>query len=150
MRDEVERLLRAYPRIFMACHVRHVRDETTGEVLSQRQASVLDHLDEREGMALKDLAAHMGVTPSSMCLMADRLERMGYLRRKADAGDKRRVSLVLTPAGVAMQKRQKVLEPKLIERMLRQMGQQERERALKGLELLAAAAEKVMGQGGWE
>ena len=32
-----------YPRIYFACHTRHVRDPQTQRTLSRHQASVLDH-----------------------------------------------------------------------------------------------------------
>src|ERR1051325_5921024 len=85
----VETVLWCYPQIYFACHRRHVRDERTGEVMSQHQASVLDHLDDVEGTALFDLARHMGVTASTMSLTVDRLEAGGWGtggRRKQGGG----------------------------------------------------------------
>ena len=51
-----------YPRIYFACHTRHVRDPQTQRLLSRHQARVLDHLDEVDPMTLNGLARHMGVT----------------------------------------------------------------------------------------
>ena len=48
----VEEVLRLYPKIFLACHTRHVRDSVTGQQLSDHQASILDHLDEVEPTSL--------------------------------------------------------------------------------------------------
>ena len=70
---EVRRLLEAYPRIFFACHTRHVRDPETGGELSAHQASILDHLDEVDAMSMTSLAGHMGVTVATMSLAIDRL-----------------------------------------------------------------------------
>ena len=56
---DAERLLDLYPRIFLACHVRHVRDPETDKLLTARQATILDHLDEHEAISLKELAKHM-------------------------------------------------------------------------------------------
>ena len=53
-----------YPRIYFACHTRHVRDPQSGRLLSRHQASVLDHLDEIDPITLNGLARHMGVTAS--------------------------------------------------------------------------------------
>ena len=64
--DAVRQVMTNYPRIFFACHTRHVRDDESGKVISAHQASVLDHLDELEPTALNDLARHMGVTASTM------------------------------------------------------------------------------------
>lgn len=143
----VERVLRCYPQIYFACHRRHVRDPKTKAVLSAHQASVLDHLDEVEGTSLLELARHMGVTASTMSLMADRLERGGYLRRDRSPDDGRRVDLRLTPAGVRIKRQQNVLEPGLVEAMLARLDGESRERALAGLELLAGAARDMMASG---
>jgi MarR family transcriptional regulator, organic hydroperoxide resistance regulator len=59
---EVETVLRCYPKIYFACHRRHIKDEQSKQVLSANQASILDHLDAVEGTGLLDLARHMGVT----------------------------------------------------------------------------------------
>jgi DNA-binding MarR family transcriptional regulator len=144
---EVETVLRCYPQIYFACHRRHVRDEKTGAQLSSHQASVLDHLDDVEGTSLLALVRHMGVTASTMSLMVDRLERGGYVRRDRSAQDKRRVDLRLTPAGVGIKKQQKVLEPELIDAMLRRLDRVKRQEALHGLELLAEAAKEMIAAG---
>ena len=140
-------MLRCYPRIYFACHRRHVRDESSGAVLSAHQASVLDHLDDVEGTSLFNLARHMGVTASTMSLMVDRLERGGYVRRERSKQDGRRVDLRLTPAGVRIKRQQKVLEPALVGAMLRRLPDEKRKRALAGLELLAEAAAELIASG---
>src|SRR6516165_10435442 len=140
MRADVETVLRCYPQIYFACHRRHVRDENTGEVMSQHQASVLDHLDDIEGTALFDLARHMGVTASTMSLTVDRLERGGWVQRERSKEDARRVELKLTEAGVRIKKQQKVLEPALVDAMLKRLDERKRKQALRGLALLAEAA----------
>ncbi|HWC96554.1 MAG TPA: MarR family transcriptional regulator [Candidatus Sulfopaludibacter sp.] len=143
----VETVLRCYPQIYFACHRRHVRDSKTKAVLSAHQASVLDHLDDREGTSLLELARHMGVTASTMSLMVDRLERGGYVRRERSHEDGRRVDLRLTPAGVRIKKQQNVLEPELVQAMLANLDASRRERALAGLQLLAEAAQELMASG---
>jgi len=143
----VETVLRCYPQIYFACHRRHVRDEQTGAVMSQHQASVLDHLDDREGTALFDLARHMGVTASTMSLTIDRLVRGGWVTRERSTEDARRVELRLTRAGVGIKKQQKVLEPALVGAMLGRLDERKRRQALRGLELLAGAARDLASSG---
>ena len=91
MTDGVAALLRDYPRIYFACHRRHVRDPGSGALLSAHQASVLDHLDAVDPTALNELAAHMGVTPGTMSVAVDRLVKGGYVTRTVDGADRRRV-----------------------------------------------------------
>jgi len=146
-RTDVDTVLRCYPQIYFACHRRHVRDEKTGQVMSQHQASVLDHLDDTEVTALFDLARHMGVTASTMSLTVDRLERGGWVTRERSKQDARRVELRLTEAGARIKKQQKVLEPDLVSAMLARLEGGKRKKALRGLELLADAARELVESG---
>jgi DNA-binding MarR family transcriptional regulator len=147
IRAAVATVLDCYPKIFFACHRRHVRDETAKRMLSSHQASVLDHLDPVQPTHLHELAAHLGITPSSMSLMIDRLEQGGYVRRSRDTHDARRVNLRLTKLGLRIKEQQKVLDPDLIEAMLRRLPSQERESALAGLKVLARAATELVASG---
>lgn len=133
-----------YPRIYFACHTRHVRDPQTQKLLSRHQASVLDHLDEIEPTTLNDLARHMGVTPGTMSLTIDRLERKGYVVRLRDTSDRRRVHLRLTSAGVRVRQASSVLDPPRVEAVVARLTAQEREDAVRGLALLARAAQEQM------
>ncbi len=146
-RGEVDVVLRCYPKIYFACHRRHVRDEKTDQVLSAHQASILDHLDDVEATSMLELARHMGVTASTMSLTVDRLERGGYVRRDRSKQDARRVDLRLTTGGVRIKRQQKVLEPDLIAAMLGKLDGKQRKRALRGLELLAEAARELIESG---
>ena len=137
-------MLEAYPRIYFACHTRHVRDPGTGEDVSAHQASILDHLDEVDAMSMTDLAGHMGVTVATMSLAIDRLERKGYARRDRDPHDGRRVLLRATPAGMRLREAKSVLDPVRVEQVLARLSPADRAAALKGLHLLAQASERHM------
>jgi DNA-binding MarR family transcriptional regulator len=147
IRAAVETVLECYPAIFFACHRKHVRDEKSHCALSAHQASVLDHLDAVQPTHLHELAGHMGITPSSMSLMVDRLEKGGFIRRARDPHDARRVNLRLTAAGLRIQEQQKVLDPQLVEAMLRRLPSDQRNAALAGLRTLAQAAQEMIASG---
>lgn len=137
-----------YPRIYFACHTRHVRDPQSQRLLSRHQASILDHLDELEPTTLTDLAAHMGVTPATMSLTIDRLERKGYVVRLRDAKDRRRVHVRLTTAGVRVKEASSVLDPSRVEALVARLSDKDRQRAIEGLALLAQAGEEAMRAAG--
>ncbi len=137
-------LLQHYPRIFFACHSRHVRDPGSRRVLSAHQASILDHLDEVEATSLMDLARHMGVTASTMSLAVERLVRHGYVLRSRDPRDGRRVNLTLSIAGARVRDAQSVLDPARVRSMLARLSPAERRRALEGLAILSRAAREHM------
>ena len=140
-------LMQHYPRIYFACHTRHVRDPQTSRLLSRHQASILDHLDEIDPITLNDLARHMGVTPGTMSLSIDRLERKGYVLRLRDTADRRRVHLRLSAAGVRMRQASSVLDPPRVEVLMEQLSPEDREAALHGLAILAGAAQSMMAAG---
>ncbi len=142
-RDATRHLMALYPRIYFACHTRHVRDAESNRLLSRHQASILDHLDEIDPTTVNDLARHMGVTAATMSLAIDRLERKGYVARARDAADRRRVHVRLTSAGVRVRDAASVLDPPRVEALLAKLTDEERSVALRGLGLLAEAAARV-------
>jgi DNA-binding MarR family transcriptional regulator len=89
----------------------------------------------------------MGVTASTMSLTIDRLERTGYVLRTRSTLDRRRVDLLLTPAGARIKKQQKVLEPELVSSVLAHLDDRKRRQALRGLELLAEASLEMIASG---
>jgi DNA-binding MarR family transcriptional regulator len=143
-------LMSLYPRIYFACHQRHVKDPLTQRLLSRHQASVLDHLDEQDGITLNGLARHMGVTAATMSLTIDRLERKGYVARVRDTADRRRVNVRLTAAGVRVRDASSVLDPSLVESLMARLGEADRAAAIRGLALLADAAQAQMAERGNE
>jgi DNA-binding MarR family transcriptional regulator len=139
--SDVAAVLDAYPRIYFACHRRHVYDAEQRRVVSANQASILDHLDPVESAVLSDLAKHMGVTASTMSLAVDRLERNGYVARERDAADRRRVRVRLTESGARIRRANSVLDPALVAEMLDHLSANERRAALRALQTLARAAD---------
>lgn len=92
---------------------------------------------------MNDLAAHMGVTASTMSLAIDRLESAKYVRRERDPADGRRVLLRLTAHGVRIKEQQKVLDPQRVRALFEQLGAADRADAIRGLALLASAASRM-------
>jgi len=144
----VNRLLADYPRIFFACHARHVRDPKTRRLLSAHQASILDHLDAVQAVTLMGLAKHMGVTPSTMSLAIERLVRRGYVLRSRHSGDRRRLELRLSAGGERIREASAVLEPARVRLLLAGMPHSKREQALHGLRLLARVADRLVAETG--
>jgi DNA-binding MarR family transcriptional regulator len=82
----------------------------------------------------------MGVTVSTMSISVDRLVRQGYVVRDRSENDARVRHVRLTAAGERLRAAQKVLEPRLVRAMLSRLSPADRAVALRGLELLGAAA----------
>jgi MarR family transcriptional regulator, organic hydroperoxide resistance regulator len=144
IKDAVSLLMTFYPKIYLACHTRHVTDAVKGVKLTAHQGSVLDHLDEEDSLTMQELALHLGVTPSTMSITIDRLAKLGYVKREKDKRDSRRVNLYLTLHGKKIKQSKSVLDVKRVESMLARLTATERADALKGVGLLANAAELEM------
>jgi len=143
-KSSVQSVLDLYPRIYFACHSRHARDPATGASLSAHQVSILDHLSPNEPTSLAELAAHMGVTASTMSLSIDRLEDEGYVERRRDREDARRLRLLLTTKGQRIREAHSVLDAAKVEAMLARLSTAERSDAVRGLELLSRASAELM------
>lgn len=133
-----------YPWIYFACHTRPVADLRGNRLLTSHQASVLDHPDELEPAGPLTLAAHMGVTASTMSLTIDRTARGSYVVRSQDPSVGWRVNLRLTKAGARIKSEKSVLDPERVGAVLEQLPPQERRAALRGLALLARASSEAM------
>jgi len=142
----MQRVLQSYPKIYLACHTRHLRDDETGKSLSARLGSILDHLDTQPPLTLSSLAKHLDVTQSTISLQIDKLQRAGYVLRLRDTQDRRRVSVVLTPRGKRIKEQNSVLDRDLVREMISLLRPGDVEAALSGLDLLAEAADKLMNR----
>jgi DNA-binding MarR family transcriptional regulator len=138
--DAVRQLMEFYPRIYFACHRRHVRDPKSRQVLSAHQGSILDHLDAHDPVMLLELARHMGVTPSTMSLEVEQLVRKGYVTRERDTKDGRRLMLRLSSGGVRVREANSVLDTERVRKMLARLSREECAAGIAGLALLAKAA----------
>lgn len=140
---EVRSVQACYPRIYLACHVHHVRRDSTAANLTSDESSLLSHLDERVPARATELARHMGVSRSTMSAAIKRLATLGYIARTAEAEDRRAAELRLTPAGARAMQTGSVLDTQRVKKLLGRLSARERQTALEGLRLLARAAAEV-------
>ena len=68
--------------------------------LTMTQLRVLFILRAEDGLAARDLAERLGVTPSTLTRVMDRLVRHRLVRREPDDDDRRLVRHYLTPSGL--------------------------------------------------
>ncbi|MCG6955113.1 MAG: MarR family winged helix-turn-helix transcriptional regulator [Gemmatimonadetes bacterium] len=134
----------AHRRIELACRIRQVQDSGASGRISAHQASVLSHLDREDPTMVGELADHLGVTPSTMSLTLKRMEAAGYVRRDRDPSDRRVMNVRLTDAGVRVRNARSVLDPERVAAMLALLGAEDRVDALRGLRLLAGAADALI------
>lgn len=145
--DLEESLLRvqsAFPRIYLACHSRHQNARTTADNLSQRDATLLAHLDEREPILQSELARHMGIAKSTLSEALSGLEKQQFTIRESDSEDGRSTFIRRTALGTGAMSRGSVLEPERLRKLLERLTDRERKRVVEGLELIVKAAERIV------
>jgi DNA-binding MarR family transcriptional regulator len=78
---------------------RELRREVHSLGVSGYQVSLLIAIKHSPGIGVRGLAAQERMSPAGMSGRVARLEAAGLVRRSADAADRRRQGLTLTPAG---------------------------------------------------
>jgi len=141
---DFETILDALARVRRACRPRYAQDPAGGQRISAHQGRVLAFLDGADPTMVGELAEHMGVTASTMSLTLKRMEDAGYVRRDRDPADRRVTDVRLTEAGVRTRDAQRELDPDRLDRALGLLDPAERRDALRGLALLAAAADRLL------
>jgi DNA-binding MarR family transcriptional regulator len=132
-----------YPRIYLACHIQHVRRTPARANLTESESNLLGHFDERHPIRASELARHMGVSRSSMSATIKRLIKLGYIASARESDDARALALRLSPAGARAMQAGSVLDTARVASMLAQLSPTERTKAVDGLGLLARAADRI-------
>ena len=141
--SDVETVMSTLPRIHFACRVREVRDPATDRVVSEHQARILSHLDAGDPTMVTELAEFMGVTASTMSLNLKRLRESGFVSQARDPEDRRVMNVRLTEAGERVTEDLQVLDPRRVDAVLRSLRPEDRRLAVRGLAVLADAADVV-------
>ena len=106
--------------------------------------SLLKHLHEPQPLNVV-VKASMSAHHLIQGILARMPERtVSQVVRKRDRNDARRVNLLLTGTGLRLKNAQLVLEPQRVRLMLKQLTPKQRDDALRGLEVLAKAAQDMM------
>lgn len=137
--EAIYRIQAAYARIYHACHGQHQNQQTSAPGLSQRDATILAHLDRASPITPTLLAKHLGVSKSTMSEAIKFLVAQGYVQLGKNT-DGRSHQLVLTDAGQQAMSACSVLETGKLSALLSVLSEPELSKAREGLELLAAAS----------
>lgn len=142
----VRAIQRAYPQIYLACHVDHVRTKSNRFHVSAHDSALLAHLDEVTSTVAGQLAQHLGVSNSTLSAALKRLEALGHIERRVPARDRRRAELRLTAQGAEAMSAASVLDARRVARVLEQLPAAQQRRAVAGLALLARAAREFQAR----
>ena len=141
MDPDVFEILRCYPQIHLACHVEHRTRASSPTGLTERDSSLLAHVDDQRTSPAA-LTRHLGIVPSTLSAALARLERQGLLSIDADRSDGRRRRIKLTPAGREAIASHSVLDPHRLSKLMSTMSAADRSRAVEGLQALASSARR--------
>ena len=145
--SDIETLLSALPRIQFACRATLVRDPVSGTLLTEGQARILSQLHTTDPTMVTELAEYMGVTASTMSLNLKRLSETGFISRERDPDDRRVMNVRLTESGGMIRESLRELDPGRVEAMLTSLSGEERRLVVRGLAVLADAADGLVAQG---
>jgi DNA-binding MarR family transcriptional regulator len=109
--------------------------------LSQHERQLLHHVAGEKGIPLGAVARHLGIPKSSASEQVKSLERRGFLTRRRDPDDERRLSIVLTASGAARIRKDSILDLVRLAAALKKLSAGDRRALLAGLERLATAAD---------
>ncbi len=138
---EIERSLR---RIFDAdLRPRHKPAELE---LTLGQLDCLHAISRLEAPSMSDLSRELGLPPSSVTGIVDRLVEAGKVRRESDPDDRRVVRVVLTAQGRRDRDRDRRLRRERLGRLLAALDDEELRALHTALALVAEAADGASGQ----
>jgi DNA-binding MarR family transcriptional regulator len=140
--SDIELVLSALPRIQLACRSRVASDGSVRA--SAHQALILAQLDPVDPTMVTELAASMGVTPSTMSLNLKRLREAGLVACERDPDDRRVMNVRLTEEGERTKDALRPLDVDRVDALLRGLRPDDRKRALEGLAVLADAADALL------
>jgi DNA-binding MarR family transcriptional regulator len=117
----------------------HLRRGDDGD-LSEHERQLLHHIPtQAPGVPLGTVARHLALPSSSASVLVKDLARRGFVARRRDPRDERRLSLVLTRRGAARVAADSVLDPDRLTAALQALGASERRALVAALEQLGDA-----------
>jgi DNA-binding MarR family transcriptional regulator len=108
--------------------------------LTYAQSQVLFFVGEHPGCHMGDVAKAFGVTLPAVTHIVDRLEQKQFVVRGDHPADRRVYLLELTRQGTALVHELHTMQMRSLEKVLRRMSPEDRQRVIRGLEALVDAA----------
>jgi DNA-binding MarR family transcriptional regulator len=120
--------------------------ETAGFDVTPVQFAILNALLEDPGEDQVTLARKVAFDPATFGSVIARLESRGWVRREADAEDRRRKLLWVTPVGTEMAQKMKRAVHRVQLRILEPLSPAEREQLVQLLDRLVEGHEEIGGE----
>lgn len=108
--------------------------------LSQHERQLLHHVPPDGGVELNHIAGHLALPKSTASALVKDLERRGFVTRRRDPRDERRLAVTLTTKGLDRVEADSVLDIRGLEATLAELAPDERRALVEAMEKLADAA----------
>jgi len=118
--------------------------------LSVPQFRSLVFIERAAGTALSGVAAHLGLTPPSVSKLIDGLCGRGLVKRRESPGDRRRVTIEITPEGTEALSRARSAALKSLSRLLGSLAEEDLStiaRAMSGMRRIFTAGAQTRSEG---
>ena len=93
---------------------------------------ILDYLEQTGGeMSTKDFAEKLNVSPARITALLKKMERNGFITRRTSSSDARRITIEITPAGIAFVDNTREQTLSKVERLLDQISKEDLETYIK-------------------
>ena len=93
---------------------------------------ILDYLEHTGGeMSTKDFAEKLNVSPARITALLKKMERNGFITRRTSSSDARRITIEITPAGIAFVDNMREQTLSKVERLLDQISKEDLETYIK-------------------
>ncbi len=134
----------SFPQVYLACHTRHQRKRSSEHGLSQRDASILAHLDLETSISPAKLGAHLGIARSTLSEALKRLIVLGFAANPVSS--RRTTQVLLTAKGARAIRETSVLETARLRTALSDLPARDLALVTRGMARLAAAC-RELGKG---
>lgn len=111
--------------------------------LSQHERQLLHHVPAGGGVHLNHIAWHLALPKSSASALVKDLERRGFVLRRRDPRDERRLAITLTSKGLERVAADSVLDVRGLQAALADLPPDERRALLEAIEKLADSASRA-------
>ena len=103
---------------------------------------ILDYLEQTGGeMSTKDFAEKLNVSPARITALLKKMERNGFITRRTSSSDARRITIEITPAGIAFVDNLREQTLSKVERLLDQISKEDLETYIKITQQIREAME---------
>jgi DNA-binding MarR family transcriptional regulator len=110
--------------------------------LSIPQFRALGFLAREPGSSLSAVAEHLGVTPSTASMIADRLVQRGLVQRITHPDERRRIQLTATPSGEALLQQARAATREKVAAVLAHLSEEQLRALASGVAILGEAFKK--------